>query len=99
MLFTWETAIIATVGYYLVIHLYRLFFHPLAKFPGPRIAAASFWYEFYYDVVRCGRYHIKIAELHEKYGQFGVETLMPSSKITDNHRPNCTDQSRGNPCS
>lgn len=47
---------------------YRLYFHPLAKFPGPKLAAATRWYEAYYDVVCRGRYTFKIAELHKKYG-------------------------------
>ncbi|MCJ1432263.1 hypothetical protein MMC27_001619 [Xylographa pallens] len=48
--------------------VYRLYFSPISRFPGPRLAAASFWYEFYYDIVLGGRYTWKIAELHEKYG-------------------------------
>lgn len=47
----------------------RLFFSPLAKFPGPKLAAATFLYEAYYDVVKQGQYTFKIKELHEKYGQ------------------------------
>ena len=49
--------------------IYRLYFHPLARFPGPKLAALSQWYEFYYDVVLKGRYIFKIKELHEKYGK------------------------------
>ncbi|KAI9666683.1 MAG: hypothetical protein M1821_004619 [Bathelium mastoideum] len=41
---------------------------PIAKFPGPKLAALSFWYEFYYDVVKGGRYTWKIRELHERFG-------------------------------
>ncbi|KAL8679521.1 MAG: hypothetical protein Q9186_004203 [Xanthomendoza sp. 1 TL-2023] len=41
---------------------------PVVSIPGPKLAAFSFWYEFYYDVILQGRYTWKIAELHEKYG-------------------------------
>lgn len=54
--------------YVVVLIIYRLYFSPLAKFPGPKVAAATLWYEFYYDVVKRGRYTWKIAELHAQYG-------------------------------
>ncbi|KAK5124234.1 hypothetical protein LTR85_001937 [Meristemomyces frigidus] len=41
---------------------------PLSKFPGPKLAALTLWYEFYYDVVKRGRYTWRIGEMHEKYG-------------------------------
>ncbi|KAJ3577268.1 hypothetical protein NPX13_g3298 [Xylaria arbuscula] len=50
------------------VALYRLFFHPLAMFPGPKLAAVTRGYEAYYDVVRNGQYTFKIAEMHKKYG-------------------------------
>ncbi|KAJ6136314.1 Cytochrome P450 [Penicillium capsulatum] len=46
----------------------RLFFHPLAHIPGPRLAALTWWYEFYYDVICPGKYVFKIQELHRQYG-------------------------------
>lgn len=49
--------------------IYRLFFHPLASIPGPRLAAASYWYEYYYDVVKEGKYMWKLIELHKEYGE------------------------------
>ncbi|KAI1174479.1 trichodiene oxygenase [Nemania sp. FL0916] len=54
--------------YYGTLVFYRLFLHPLARFPGPRLAAVSRWYEAYYDVVRGGQYTKKIAKLHQTYG-------------------------------
>lgn len=49
--------------------VYRLLFSPLAKFPGPKLAALTLWYEFYYDVIKRGRYTWKIAEMHKQYGR------------------------------
>ncbi|KAH0529920.1 hypothetical protein TsFJ059_004613 [Trichoderma semiorbis] len=66
------TALVATVLFsfisnvYLVI--YRLWFSPLAKFPGPKFAAASFWYEFYYDYWLDGKYLFEVEKMHKKYG-------------------------------
>ncbi|KAJ5689940.1 hypothetical protein N7462_004332 [Penicillium macrosclerotiorum] len=50
------------------IVIYRLNAHPLAAFPGPKLAAATFLYEFYYDVIKGGMYIWEIERMHEKYG-------------------------------
>jgi hypothetical protein len=54
--------------YVSTLYLYRLFFHPLAKYPGPKLAAISNWYEFYYDVYKAGDFTRQIQELHKIYG-------------------------------
>ncbi|KAI4232506.1 MAG: hypothetical protein LQ352_008326 [Teloschistes flavicans] len=51
---------------YLII--YRLFFSELARFPGPWYAAATAWYEFYYDIVHEGKYLFEIEKMHRQYG-------------------------------
>ncbi|KAL9580219.1 MAG: hypothetical protein Q9212_004630 [Teloschistes hypoglaucus] len=48
--------------------IWRLYFSPLAAFPGPRFAALTFWNEFYYDVVLKGQYTWKILDYHHQYG-------------------------------
>jgi hypothetical protein len=51
---------------YLILH--RLFLSPLAQFPGPKIAAATGWYEFYFDYFHNGAYIFEIERLHRVYG-------------------------------
>lgn len=47
---------------------YRVYFHPLSKIPGPKLAAATHLYEFYYDIICGGRFLFQIEKLHKKYG-------------------------------
>ena len=56
------------VCYLLGLVVYRLYFHPLAAFPGPKYAAISRWHEFYYEVVKQGKFTFEVQKLHEKYG-------------------------------
>ncbi|KAK6849985.1 cytochrome P450 [Apiospora arundinis] len=57
------------IAYRLLLALYNISpFHPLHKFPGPRLAAASFIYEFWYDFILYGRYSHEIRRMHEIYG-------------------------------
>ena len=51
-----------------LLYIYRLTFHPLAKYPGPRLAAISLFYEFYHDYFRGGQYLFRIRDMHAKYG-------------------------------
>jgi hypothetical protein len=59
---------VAVVVYLVTLAVYRLTLHPLARFPGPNLAAVTRYYEAYYDVVQNGQYTFKIKEMHERYG-------------------------------
>lgn len=54
--------------YVAALFIYRLYFSPIAGFPGPKLAALTLWYEFYFDIVLSGRYQWKIKRLHAQYG-------------------------------
>jgi hypothetical protein len=61
-------AVLFLMSYLAFKAIYNLFFHPLSKFPGPKIAAVGSYYEFYHDVCKDGTYLWKIEEMHRKYG-------------------------------
>lgn len=64
---------VAFVCYWMGVLTYRLYLHPLARFPGPRVAAASFLYEVYWDFVGNGAYLFKTQGMHDKYGRSQIE--------------------------
>lgn len=74
------TAAVAYLVYLVGLVCYRLYFHPLARFPGPKYAAISRWHEFYYEVVKKGQFTFKVQELHKKYGLFHLSMLERASQ-------------------
>ena len=70
----------AFIFFVIGLWIYRAFFDSLSKFPGPKLAAASLWYEFYYDVVKKGQYTWEIGRMHEKYGKSSSSVRASSPK-------------------
>lgn len=64
----WAAIAATALVYFASLVFYRLFLHPLAKFPGPKLAAITRYYEGYFDVILNGQYTFKIAQLHRQYG-------------------------------
>ena len=69
---TWQTVTAVVAGYIVTLVFYRLLLHPLAQFPGPKLAAVTRYYEAYFDLIRNGQYTFKIVDLHTRYGEFRV---------------------------
>ena len=60
------TSFLTFVAFVLSLALYRRYFHPLARLPGPPLAAiTSIWYAYH---VRNGHMYQLGTELHRKYG-------------------------------
>ncbi|KAL5040995.1 hypothetical protein BDW71DRAFT_192675 [Aspergillus fruticulosus] len=58
----------AVSAYVASVVIYRLYLSPIAHFPGPRLAALTVMYEFYWEAIRNGQFTFHIGELHKKYG-------------------------------
>ena len=49
--------------------IYNLYFHPLAKFQGPPVAALTGWWQAYIELYKKISLTPKLEELHRTYGQ------------------------------
>ncbi|RPA72765.1 cytochrome P450 [Ascobolus immersus RN42] len=55
--------------YRLAIIFYRIYLSPLAKIPGPKLAAATSLYQTYFDIIKNGTFVFHVPQkLHPKYG-------------------------------
>lgn len=68
-LLAWSTALI--VSYIVAIVVYRLYFHPLAKYPGPFWACIS-GFPSYWHTLQQDR-HIWLWRLQEEYGKLDAD--------------------------
>jgi hypothetical protein len=63
-----QAAGLVGAAYFLLLAIYRLWLSPIAHFPGPKLAALTLWYEFYYDTILHGQFTFEIARMHRRYG-------------------------------
>lgn len=61
-------AIVFLILYIGAVSFHRLYWSPLAQFPGPKLAAWTQWYEFYWNVVQPGQLTFHLQTLHDTYG-------------------------------
>lgn len=52
--------------------VYRLYLHPLANVPGPKLAALTSWHEGWYDCFQGGggQHAFRMREMHDLYGKY-----------------------------
>lgn len=60
---------LVVVGYLVIYSIRQVWFHPLSRYPGPKLAALTKWYKGYYDLVIGGGTLEHIKELHERHGE------------------------------
>lgn len=63
--------------------VYNIYFHPLAKFPGPKAYAVSEIYVNWQNYIR-GKFHPRLSELHAKHGpivRIGPDSLSVDGSI------------------
>lgn len=65
--FLFYSAVLITARVLYVV-AYRLFFHPLARVPGPKLAALTFLYQTYFSFKDGSRFYKQVGLLHQKYG-------------------------------
>ena len=58
------------VAYIAVKAVYNLYFHPLVKYPGPSLAAASDWWQVYIEVFAARSLSEELWNLHQQYGAY-----------------------------
>lgn len=83
---TWtSSSLLRLLGFYVLYRLSRALYnisplHPLSHVPGPKLAAATFLYEAWFDLIQGGRYTREIQRMHEIYGSlhFLSFSLSPS---------------------
>lgn len=64
---------IRLIGIYIVYHITRAIYnisplHPLSHIPGPKLAAATWLYECWFDLILGGMYTNEIKRMHDIYG-------------------------------
>lgn len=62
------TTLMLLTMYGMVVAAYRLFLHPLASFPGPKLASISSAYGAAWDYFGQGSYIFECERMHNKYG-------------------------------
>jgi hypothetical protein len=74
--------ICALLSFGLVRIVYRLTLHPLAKFSGPKLAAATSLFQAWYDLRPSTSYVKEFPGYHKKYGQSYQRQYHPSKSLT-----------------
>ena len=76
-----STLVMGFVAYRIGLVIYRLYFHPLAHFPGPKLAGATTLYRAYWQVWKDGEHVTQFTRLHDQYGKLNFSRYRFSSNV------------------
>ena len=71
--------LLGLIAFQIAKYVYRLTFHPLAHFPGPRLAALTNLYGAFYDLSETRSYVKEMPALHERYGTVIAKPIPPTT--------------------
>lgn len=75
-----SAALATFIAYAVYTAIYNVYFHPLAEFPGPRLAATTTYWKAYLECILSRSFCHELVDLHARYG----ETVWNSTRmITD----------------
>lgn len=80
-----QILVLSFISYHIGLAVYRLYFHPLANIPGPRIAAITKLWEIKQNVWLKGHLIIEIKKLHEQYGGLSI-SFHKAQPLTFHHK-------------
>ena len=99
---SWTNILIGLITLQIAYTIYtvitRLFLSPLRHIPGPKLAALTSWYEFYYDAIQQGKFVWKIKDLHSKYGLHVLPRHNYEHLMFILCRSHCANYTMGSPC-
>jgi len=69
-------ALVVWIVYNVQQAVYNVFFHPLARFPGPRAAAATKLWKAYIECIKQESFCHKLEKVHAQYGMYGCSCAL-----------------------
>lgn len=62
-------ALASVIAYAIYTVIYNVYFHPLAKFPGPPLAGATIYWKAYVECIANRSFCHELVDLHARYGE------------------------------
>jgi hypothetical protein len=83
------------VSWFVGLAVDRLWLNPLARIPGPRLAALTSLYEFHFECLLAGKYIFEIERMHQHYGRLFLCSLVTyeTQAVLRAHRANQSEGS------
>lgn len=76
------SGVIAAFTFFILTkYIYRVTIHPLATFPGPKLAALTNLYGAFYDLLPNRSYCKQFPDLHDRYGLRNVPPINDSCQL------------------